>query len=88
MDLLWLEVNSLDIGEHPRLNAELDGSPGGWQWIYELDSTGSDNTDVTLSYDWSGVNDKALLERIHFPPWSADDLEGSLARLAAAVVAV
>jgi uncharacterized protein YndB with AHSA1/START domain len=59
--------------------------PPGWEWMYELTSEGSDQTEVTLTYDWSAVTDKALLKKIHFPLVSADQLEGSLASLAAAV---
>lgn len=60
----------------------------GWQWVWELDSTGSDSTDVTLSYDWSRVTDKEVLKRVSFPPFSEDDLEGSLAKMAAVLSAV
>lgn len=59
--------------------------PPGWEWVYELTSTGPEQTDVSLTYDWSKVTDKQLLKKISFPLVSADELEGSLARLAAAV---
>ena len=65
-----------------------DRGPMGWQWIWELDSVGSDTTEVTLSYDWSGVSDKDVLKQVKFPPWSEEDLEGSLAKMAAVLTAV
>ncbi len=60
----------------------------GWEWIYELESTGSNSTDVTLSYDWARVTDKNVLKAVHFPPFSEADLEGSLAKIAAVLAAV
>ncbi len=59
--------------------------PPGWEWVYELTSEGSDSTEVTLTYDWSAVTDKELLKKITFPLVSTDQMEGSLAQLAAAV---
>jgi hypothetical protein len=59
--------------------------PPGWEWLYELKSAGSDATEVSLTYDWSGVTDKALLKKIHFPLVSEEQLDDSLAQLAAAV---
>lgn len=59
--------------------------PPGWEWVYELTPTGPAQTDVSLTYDWSKVTDKQLLQKISFPLVSADELEGSLAQLAAAV---
>jgi uncharacterized protein YndB with AHSA1/START domain len=54
---------------------------GGWIWRYDLTPTGSSNTEVTLSYDWSAVpND--IRERIGFPPFPPDHLDNSLAHLA------
>jgi uncharacterized protein YndB with AHSA1/START domain len=59
--------------------------PPGWEWMYELKSAGSDHTEVTLTYDWSKVTDKALLKKISFPLVTEDAMESSLADLAAAV---
>lgn len=59
--------------------------PPGWEWMYELKSEGSDSTEVSLTYDWSDVTDKALLKKISFPLISQAQLEDSLAQLAAAV---
>ena len=58
--------------------------PPGWEWLYELTSEGSGSTEVSLTYDWSAVTDKAILKKITFPLVSQDQLEGSLASLAAA----
>lgn len=59
--------------------------PPGWEWVYELVADGSDQTQVTLTYDWSAVTDKDLLAKIKFPLVSESELEDSLARLDAAV---
>ncbi len=59
--------------------------PPGWEWVWELTSTGSDSTDVTVTYDWSKVTDKGLLEKLSFPLVPQSGLEDSLANLAAAV---
>ncbi|GMA19355.1 SRPBCC family protein [Arsenicicoccus piscis] len=59
--------------------------PPGWQWVWELQADGPDQTTVTLTYDWSGVTDKALLQKVGFPLVSKDQLEDSLNKLAAAV---
>lgn len=58
--------------------------PPGWEWVYELTSEGSDSTEVSLTYDWSGVTDKDLLKQVGFPLVSKDQMEDSLASLAAA----
>jgi uncharacterized protein YndB with AHSA1/START domain len=59
--------------------------PPGWEWLYELKADGSDQTDVSLTYDWTHVSDQGLLEQIGFPLVSADAMKSSLASLAAAV---
>ena len=59
--------------------------PPGWEWVYELTPAGPEQTDVTLTYDWSSVTDKQLLKKIRFPLVGKDELETSLAQLAAAV---
>lgn len=61
--------------------------PPGWQWIWELESTGSDETLVSLTYDWSDVTDKEVLKHVHFPAVSKESMEDTLNRLAAAVTA-
>lgn len=59
--------------------------PPGWEWMWELQPTGPDSTDVTLTYDWSKVHDKALLAKVGFPLVSETELEHSVAALAEAV---
>ncbi len=59
--------------------------PAGWEWMWELKADGSDSTEVTLTYDWDKVTDKAILQQVSFPLVSQDQLEDSLANLAAAV---
>lgn len=56
---------------------------GGWEWVYEIESLGSDQSRVTLTYDWSKVEDKKL--QAIFPLVSEEQLEDSLNQLAAAV---
>ena len=56
--------------------------PPGWEWLWRLDSTGSDSTDVTLTYDWGDVTDQDLLDQVGFPLISESQLEESLGRLA------
>jgi uncharacterized protein YndB with AHSA1/START domain len=65
--------------------APADTQPPGWEWLWELKSQGTDSTDVTLTYDWSKVTDKALLQKISFPLVSQSQLEASLGNLASAV---
>lgn len=59
--------------------------PPGWEWVYELDAQGPDQTEVTLTYDWSKVTDKELLAKNLFPLISQQELDDSLAKLAEAV---
>lgn len=56
----------------------------GWEWMWELEPQGPDATLARLTYDWSGVTDKKVLERIKFPAIPAAALEQSLAKLAEA----
>ncbi|UAL30088.1 SRPBCC domain-containing protein [Nocardioides rotundus] len=59
--------------------------PPGWQWVWELESQGSDETLVRHTYDWSGVTDQQLRDRVGFPLVSEAQLEDSLTRLDQAV---
>ncbi|MDQ2781995.1 SRPBCC family protein [Lapillicoccus sp.] len=59
--------------------------PPGWEWVWELKADGPDSTEVTLTYDWAAVTDKALLQKVHFPLVSESQLEDSLGNLASAV---
>ena len=57
--------------------------PFGWTGTYTLEPQGPDTTDVTMVYDWSGVEDKQLAAGLPAVPKPA--LEESLNLLAAAV---
>jgi uncharacterized protein YndB with AHSA1/START domain len=59
--------------------------PPGWEWMYELKPDSADQTEVSLTYDWSSVTDKALLKQTPVPLIEKDQLEDSLASLAAVV---
>ena len=59
--------------------------PPGWTWVWELAGDGTDRTEVTLTYDWSKVTDKALLKKINFPLVKESDLEDTLGKLAEAL---
>lgn len=69
----------------PEKDGKAPKEPLGWEWLYELKSTGSDSTEVTLTYDWSRVTDPELLKTVSFPVVPEEDLEQSLNLLAAAV---
>lgn len=57
---------------------------GGWVWRYDLTQLGPDETEVTLTYDWSAVG-PIPRQRIHFPPFAPGHLDNSLSHLAAIV---
>ena len=59
--------------------------PKGWQWVWELESQGSDQTLVRHTYDWSQVTDPGLLAKNLFPLVKQEQLEDSLQRLDQAV---
>jgi len=59
--------------------------PPGWEWVYELKSEGSDDTMVSLTYDWSKVTDQKLIKQVPIPLVTADEMEASLAALASAL---
>ncbi|MCT1366707.1 MULTISPECIES: SRPBCC family protein [Kocuria] len=58
--------------------------PPGWEWTWSLESTGSDSTDVTLTYDWSAMDPK-FAQELGMPLVKQDQLEESLELLANAV---
>jgi uncharacterized protein YndB with AHSA1/START domain len=58
--------------------------PPGWEWLWELESQGPNETLVRHTYDWSKVTDKKLLEQLKFPLVTEDQLTDTLGRLAAA----
>lgn len=57
---------------------------GGWVWRYDLIPLTSDQTEVTLSYDWSAVG-PVPRQHLQFPPFAPDHLANSLIHLAAMV---
>lgn len=59
--------------------------PPGWEWMWELKPEGSNATNVTLTYDWTHVTDKAILSKVSFPLVSEHEMEQSLSHLAEAV---
>lgn len=60
-----------------------EGDPAGWQWVYELRSVDAGTTEVTLTYDWSKVDDPKLVSI--FPAVDESQMEESLNLLASAV---
>lgn len=54
---------------------------GGWTWRYDLVEAGPSQTEVTLTYDWSGAPPD-VREVIQFPPFGQDHLDHSLDHLA------
>lgn len=61
--------------------------PPGWEWVWELESQGPNETLVRHTYDWSKVEDKKLLEQVGFPLVTEQQLQDTLAALAAAASA-
>jgi uncharacterized protein YndB with AHSA1/START domain len=53
---------------------------GGWTWRYDLTPSGTDSTDVTLTYDWSAVPQE-VREHLQFPPFDPTHLQNSLSNL-------
>ena len=53
---------------------------GGWVWHYDLEPVGADQTEVTLTYDWSRVPPHH--RDIEFPPFGRQHLDNSLKHLA------
>lgn len=70
------------IGWQPAQEKNKD-NPAGWEWLYELRPLSADSTEVTLTYDWSKVEDEKLASI--FPAFDAGVLDESLNQLAAAV---
>jgi hypothetical protein len=72
------------IGWHPgQLDEQGAHAPGGWWWRYDLAPNGAD-TDVTLTYDWSGTNQE-FRDTVGVPVFGPDFIEQSLASLERAV---
>ena len=62
-----------------RLDESGDHSPGGWWWRYDLTPNG-DDTDVTVTYDWSETT-REFRDTIGVPVFGSDFIEESLAAL-------
>lgn len=72
------------IGWQPAQEQSKD-EPQGWEWLYELKPGDADTTEVSLTYDWSKVDEK-LAKEVGFPAIPKEKLEESLNLLAGAVV--
>ena len=82
-------ANKVHVLDPPRAIGWLTGQEkddghlefGGWIWRYDLTQLSPDETQVTLTYDWSAVGPTPR-QRIQFPPFTPDHLENSLSHLA------
>jgi uncharacterized protein YndB with AHSA1/START domain len=59
--------------------------PPGWEWVWRLQASGSEATEVSVTYDWSGVTDKEILKKLSFPEVPQEALDATLGNLAAQV---
>jgi hypothetical protein len=83
-------VNQVQVLDPPRAIGWLTGQEkddghlefGGWIWRYDLAPLGPSETEITLSYDWSGVPQFIRERGIHFPPFGPEHLTNSLRHLA------
>lgn len=83
-------VNRVEVFDAPRVIGWITGYQkgdgeveyGGWLWRYDLVPLGPSETEVTLSYDWSGVPQFVRDRGIQFPPFGPEHLPNSLAHLA------
>jgi uncharacterized protein YndB with AHSA1/START domain len=69
------------IPGHPNPDDTAELEFGGWIWRYDLQPVADDRTEVTLTYDWSGVPQERR-DVIQFPPFEAQHLDNSLKHLA------
>jgi hypothetical protein len=87
-------VNKVQVFEPPRAIGWLTGQEkgdgslefGGWLWRYDLVPLGPSETEVTLTYDWSGVPRYIRERGIQFPPFGPEHLTNSLRHLSEVVV--
>jgi hypothetical protein len=78
-------ANRVQVLDPPRAIGWLPGTEdgdghlefGGWTWRYDLAPLGPSETEVTLTYDWSGVP-QFIREYIRFPPFGPEHLANSL----------
>jgi len=68
--IAWMPGQLDEAGRH---------GPGGWWWRYDLTPNGA-NTDVTLTYDWSGTSQE-FRDAVGVPVFGEDFIEASLATL-------
>ena len=59
------------VERHPREPTTPSLEYGGWIWRYDLEPVGDDQTNVTLTYDWSAVPPEGR-EIIQFPLFDSD----------------
>lgn len=69
--IAWLPGQLDEQGHH---------APGGWWWRYDLVPNG-DQTDVTLTYDWTDTPQSFRDQIGGMPPFDSDFLAESLAAL-------
>jgi uncharacterized protein YndB with AHSA1/START domain len=82
-------VNKVEVLDPPRAIGWLTGLEkddgemefGGWIWRYDLAPLGPSETEVTLTYDWSGVPRYIRDRGIQFPPFGPEHLINSLHHL-------
>jgi uncharacterized protein YndB with AHSA1/START domain len=58
-------------------------TPPGWEWVWRLEQQGPDQTLVTHTYDWSGLDPADEMRQAKARAMTSAKLEGSLDRLAA-----
>jgi len=83
-------VNKVAVLDPPRAIGWLTGDEkddgqlefGGWLWRYDLVPLGPSETEVMLTYDWSGVQQSIRARGIPFPPFGPEHLPNSLQHLA------
>ena len=83
-------VNKVAVLDPPRAIGWLTGDEqddgqlefGGWLWRYDLVPLGPSETEVMLTYDWSGVQQSIRERGIPFPPFGPEHLPNSLQHLA------
>jgi hypothetical protein len=93
-DKFYEMANRVEVFEPPRAIAWLPGQGpddahlefGGWWWRYDLKPVDPSQTEVTLTYDWSGVPQETR-EHIGFPPFDRQHLDNSLKHLAELAIA-
>ncbi|ART69044.1 ATPase [Mycobacterium dioxanotrophicus] len=68
--IAWIPGQLDEAGKH---------NPGGWWWRYDLAPNG-ENTDVTLTYDWTGTP-QSFRDQVGMPPFDKEFLAESLAAL-------